>query len=689
MDIFRQGVNCVDVFEDLDIRVLVSGKTYFDELVESLEHAQSTIYIAGWELEGQMWLQPDTPAPVTLEAFLKRLISQRPSLNVYMLIWDLSEMKRMANNPILAFRPSWFPHRRLKLRFDDHYPFGGCHHQKYVVIDDAIAYIGGMDLTVGRWDNSEHLAENPDRCDAFGVMHPAVQDVQVRVTGEPAKTAGDLFRSRWRRVSRTSPITPRFSEPIEFSHPTIRAKQVAISRTDPWDTHPVFEVEQLFIDTIQAAQKYIYIENQYLTSEPIGRVLAARLREPDGPEVIIVGPKDPAGWIEEVTVGLLRWRVIEAIRNADQFGRLRIVYPMISVESETSLYIHSKLMIVDDSFVRVGSANISQRSFRIDTELDLSFTTDDVNAVRSLLAELLATYFGLSSTDLEGFVEDPNRTIRSTLDYEMEVGRDRTLKTLGKPPDARAVSFAQDGDILFDPDEARTLAQVTDLIMGSSARKRFLARLPRGLMSVTIWTSLLLVGAAIGDQMTSEFGNVFIVFEDQSVRLGLLALMLLGLSLGAPLFLIVVASMVIYPSPIALLVMFGLVILSAILTYNIGSVLGRNILSRIWGLQIQDVRKQLFRRGVFSVITLRFFPISTFAAVGFAAGAASSPMRPYLIGTAIGVVPIVSLFSVLAFFVSRFIVSPNPADLVGALASLYFTGLIQRSVAKRLTKSKN
>jgi len=688
VDIFKPGVNCVEVFEDLDVRVLVSGKAYFDELVEALDHAQTSIYIAGWELEGQMWLQPDKPNPITLEAYLKQLISSRPHLHVYMLIWDLSEMKRLANNPIKALRPSWFPHRRLKLRFDDHYPFGGCHHQKYVVIDDTVAFTGGIDLTVGRWDNSEHLAENPHRVDAFGVDHRPVQDLQVRVVGEPAKVMGELFRNRWLRVSRVPPITPKVPTEVTFSHEAVRATQVAISRTDPWDTPPIFEVEQLFMDSIGAAKRYIYIENQYLTSEPIGRLLAERLRDPEGPEVIIVGPKDPAGWIEEVTVGLLRWRVIEALREADEFERLRIVTPMVSVEAKIPLYVHSKFMIVDDCFVRVGSANVSQRSLRLDTELDLSFTTRDTVSIRQLLARLLSTFFGIPKGELEDFVSDPQHTVRAVLDAQMSVAQDRTLIPLGEAPNAQARRFAHDGDILFDPDEARTLAQVADLIMGSSGRKRFLARLPRGLISVVIWTSLFLLAATIGQWVTPDFSHAFLVLEDQRLRLSLVLLLLMALSLGAPLFVIVVASMVIYPSPVAIVVIFGILFLSAVLTYKIGSLLRRNILSRVWGLQIQDVRKQLFRRGIFSVITLRFFPISTFAAVGFAAGAASFPRRPYLIGTGIGVVPIVSLLSVIAFFISRFIVAPNPMDFVGVLVSLYFIGLIQRSVAGKLTKKK-
>src|SRR5690606_8573115 len=134
----------------------------------------------------------------------------------------------------------------------------------------------------------------------------------------------------------------------------------------------VREIERLYFDLIEAAQRSIYIENQYFTAPRIAAALERRLAEPDGPEVVLVLRLLSHGWLEEHTMHVLRTRLIERLREADRFKRLRVYYPHIpGLDDGCCLDVHSKLMVVDDEVLRLGSANLCNRSMGVDTECDL------------------------------------------------------------------------------------------------------------------------------------------------------------------------------------------------------------------------------------------------------------------------------------------------------------------------------
>lgn len=690
MDLFEPGRNCLGVYPDVDVRVLIDGADYFDELADAMEQARETIYIAGWEIEAQMWLRPHLEGEerLSLGSFLRGLVSRKPHLRIYLLIWDMSEVKRFATNPLASLKLPWVPHHRLKLRYDDHYPFGGCHHQKFIVLDDQLAYCGGMDLTVGRWDTSEHLTVDPRRNDVFGVRHGPIHDAQVRFMGEPARVLGEQFRKRWLRVSRRGAHTPRATHPFSLSQAdVIRATQLAISRTDPLCKPAIREVEELFLDSIRLAHHTIYIENQYLTSVPIGEVLAQRLREPDGPEVVIIGPRSPAGWLEEVTVGLLRWRVVENLEKSDLHNRLRIVYPMASVKDDIPTYVHGKLMIIDDTLLRVGSANVSQRSCRIDTEMDATVLTDDFEAIRCLRNRLLAEHLGVSVDEIASHPSNTIGTIHAVLDTYSKTTADRRLLPLEEPPDLAMRSFANDGDVLMDPDEPRGLVEIAEVFLGNQSRYKILKRIPQGVTAVVTWTTLVLSSVAVLSYFDIKAEYVLQHMTGTHFSLTLLVL-LFTLGLGTSLYLTVIVVMLITPLWQVPFVVPTLVAFAALFSYAVGMAVGRGPTNRIFGLQVQDVRRFLFRRGIFSVITLRLLPISSFAAVGFAAGAARQPLRPYMVGTLVGVTPNGLLLGVVGFFVAKFVESPNPFSFLVVLFVLMAFGLVMRSISRAIDRKK-
>ena len=169
---------------------------------------------------------------------------------------------------------------RLHFQLDADHPLGASQHQKIVVIDDAIAFVGGLDLTLSRWDTRRHAARDPRRKDAGNRPYPPFHDVQIAVDGEAAAALGELARERWQRATGrtlTAPAPDGDVWPPALT-PDLTDATLAIARTDPgWNGRPeVREVEALFVRAIAAAERSLYIENQYFTSHRIGDALIER-----------------------------------------------------------------------------------------------------------------------------------------------------------------------------------------------------------------------------------------------------------------------------------------------------------------------------------------------------------------------------------------------------------------------------
>ena len=130
------------------------------------------------------------------------------------------------------------------------------------------------------------------------------------------------------------------------------------------------------------------IEAQYLTAASIGEILAERLVEPDGPEIVVIMTRSSHGAMEHLVMGENRDRLIRKLRSVDRHGRLRIFYPAVPGRVlECEVHIHAKLIIVDDVFLRVGSSNLNNRSMGLDTECDLAIEGLDPRT-RATIAQL-------------------------------------------------------------------------------------------------------------------------------------------------------------------------------------------------------------------------------------------------------------------------------------------------------------
>lgn len=385
-------------------RVLIDGDEYFRNLEVALRKARRSVLIVGWDFDGRIRLRPEDADCPSLGEILRELVDRNDDLEVHILIWSVAVAHAPSQPNELLLTPEWAKHPRISFRLDTAHPIYAAHHQKIVVIDEAIAFSGGMDLTVNRWDSCEHRVRDPRRVNESGDPYDSVHDVQMMVEGEIARALGDVVRDRWLRFIGEAPSIGATQGDLwpDGAEPDFTDLDIAIARTLPnWaEFPPIAEISSLTADAVQAARTLIYIENQYLTAPQLAKLLAKRLSQPSGPDVVVVVTRNSHGAMEEFVMGRNRERFLRRLRKADKYGRLRVYCPVIrDGEDECMISVHSKLMIVDDVFLRVGSANLNNRSMGLDTECDLVIEGNDErirDQICLLRERLLAEHLGTS-----------------------------------------------------------------------------------------------------------------------------------------------------------------------------------------------------------------------------------------------------------------------------------------------------
>jgi phosphatidylserine/phosphatidylglycerophosphate/cardiolipin synthase-like enzyme len=395
--ILNPGENCWRVDHADRLSLLVDGAAYFHAFREAAKNAQRSVLIIGWDVDGRFELEREGTSdglPTNLRDFLDSLVRRKKGLQIHVLDWDFAMIYATDREWLPSYKMDWTSHRRLHFRLDAQHPVGGSHHQKIVVIDDRVAFAGGLDFALGRWDTSEHRPDDPRRRDIDSTIPQPYHDIQLMVSGSVARALGELARERWHTATGQRLDAP---QPADDSDPwpedvrvDLAGAPVGIARTCPEykDRQAIKEVQQLLLDAIAAARKTIYIENQYFTAHSIGDALAARLAEDDGPEIVVILPQHTVGWLSQNTMDVLRERLIKRINAADEHDRLRVYYPHVPGLGTQCINVHAKVIVIDDVLLRVGSANFNNRSMGLDTECDLAIEAGDEPRIRGAIAAL-------------------------------------------------------------------------------------------------------------------------------------------------------------------------------------------------------------------------------------------------------------------------------------------------------------
>jgi phosphatidylserine/phosphatidylglycerophosphate/cardiolipin synthase-like enzyme len=452
--ILEEGVTCWRIAQADRVAVLIDGAAYYLALLHALRRARSSIMVLGWDFDPRVRLDPTEPA-TELCRLLPALVERCPELNVYLLIWDISVVFGPSSTVDQLFDRAWQAHPRVHFRFDGQHPFGAAHHDKIVCIDDALAFAGGIDLTVERWDTPAHDPADPTRVDADGEPYDPVHDLQMAVSGEAARALAELARGRWAEATgETLPPARDMNDPWpQALTPWLTDVPVGIARTRPGtDGKPgVSEVAALNAAALAAARRSVYIEAQYLAARPVADRLVALLERADGPEIVILVWRQAIGWLERFAMGSNRDRLLRRLAAADRHGRLRAYWLGVPGEPEREINLHAKLLIVDDAFVRIGSSNLNNRSLGFDTECDLAIEASDAGT-RTAIARLQHTLLA------EHLVRSPEEVGRAIAEHgligaieRLNPGQGRLRPYRIDPDDGSKEPFP--GTALLDPAE--------------------------------------------------------------------------------------------------------------------------------------------------------------------------------------------------------------------------------------------
>ncbi len=382
--VLRPGETCWRTARADRASFLIDTEAYFAAVFDALKKARRSVLLLGWGFDPRTRLFPDGyDGPDDADEVGRILVEisrARPELDVRLLIWR-SALPIAAQQEFFPHKArKWFKGTPVKFRLDDQVPFGACHHQKVLVIDDRLAFCGGGDISVDRWDTPGHRDDDQRRIMPDQEYHAPRHEVMMMVDGAAAKALADLARDRWRRATgdEVAPPEDAGGDPWpDFQPPALTDVDIGIARTIPaWKRQAeVDEIRRLTLACIGKAKHTIYLENQYFTSPVVTEALAERLAEPDGPEVVLVSTGHAPSWFDHLTMDRARGAMIWRLRSADIFGRFRAFWP--ATAKGRTVIVHSKTSIFDDRIARVGSANLNNRSGGFDTECELTVEGDD------------------------------------------------------------------------------------------------------------------------------------------------------------------------------------------------------------------------------------------------------------------------------------------------------------------------
>ena len=675
--------------------------------------------ILGWELHSRTRLEgaekPTDGAPVELGKLLRWLLKRRPELTLRILLW---------NHPVLyAVRRELFPRwifgprtpDRVEIMLDSHLPAGASHHEKLVVIDDEVAYCGGVDLTVRRWDVTAHHPSEPRRRDYARKPYVPLHDVQIVVEGAAAAALGERARARWlhaggkpiepsRAARKTSNAWPRHVKP-DFTDVSVGIMRTvaALEERD----EEIREIERATVAAIGSGERFIYVENQYVTSKTACEALVARMRSKRNLEVVVVTTREPGGWLEARTMGVGRQQFMAAFDDPSLADRIQFVAPLarcagpsdeesskIVVDGTLSIHVHAKVLIVDDTFLRIGSANLNNRSMGYDTECDIAIEAENAaqrENIASVRNRLIAEHWGSDEKSVQAALADAD-SVRAALQSLPRVpvfstahgsrrARLQPWRRAARAPAYRSVAPIERDDAagidlvvqLGDPEHVVSADELIEQATGLCD--------PRPLK----WTVALVAAAAVAALLMLGFSRLYLGLADIADRVAGGIESLAGSPWRVPLVLLVfvVASVVSVPilaligaTVVTLGPVLGFVcsaagtMLAAAATFGIGRLIGRKPLQRFLGKRLDALEQRIAKRGVIAIALIRKVPVAPFTFVNMLIGALGIRFRDFILGTALGMLPGIAAFA----FVSEAVLDawrePTPQNIALIAAAI-------------------
>ncbi|RXG97244.1 VTT domain-containing protein [Bradyrhizobium zhanjiangense] len=660
--------------------VLNDAAAFFAALRQALLEAQEQVYIIGWDIHSATRLvgasgRADDGLPEQLGPLLRALIRRRPTLRIDILVWDFvsfyaSERER---NSATKFTAETSGHVRFCL--DCTLPFGSAQHQKMVCIDGSLAFVGGLDLTIRRWDTSDHRAEHPLRCDPEGKPYPPFHDVQCMVDGDAAAWLFDLAEERWRASGQQAHHRRRLGNmrwpanvPVEAEH-----LPVGIARTEvvcPAGS-TIKEVERSLTAAIRSATSFVYIENQFTSATKIARELAQQMLRVPSLRVLVVTPKLHSSWMESQAMQNGRGAFIDCFSEAGVADRIRFVYPVSrSEDAEAAVMVHSKLMIVDDRILRVGSANLNNRSMGADSECDLIFeaaSDQHRNFIASVRRRLIAHFCGLDELTI---TQNEDRLF-ALLDDVAGTDGAKTLREVGSS--VLTSTLATMVQPVADPERPLHLERAASR-MWSTKTLMGIASITVALFGLTMAWSY----TPLSDFTDAPHISALLSAYSQSIwgPLFAIAAFVVGGLVVFPVLVLIAATAAALGPWLGFITAMAGVLLSAFILFAIGRGLGRQRLQQLLGRRAARIQERVVGKGILAVVVIRMIPIAPFSVVNVVAGASTLPLRDFMVGTLLGMMPGILAMAVLGAQIADFARNASWSNiLLLALAFLGWLGI--------------
>lgn len=645
--ISRLGHNCNVISRANQLRFLVDGKEYFDAFQAAAKLAEHCLFIVGWEVDSRLKLNPNDPdSSVTLEEFLDKLCEEKPQLQIRILSWDSNFFMSFNRDLLLPLKYGFTSNSRIQLYLVNDHPDIASHHQKIIVIDDSLAMIGGYDLAGDRWDTCEHKRDDPRRLTPRGEPYMAVHDVHTILNGPGASALGDLARRYWQRttgetlepVSNTRLIWPEGFEP--HFHDVC----VAVANTTPplRGEAAVKEIETTYLDAIRAAKDFIYIENQYLTATRPLKALANVLRKKDGPQILINTPKYHYSFLEKAALEVRRYRAIKSLQRADKYNRLRLVTLGYNDHPKESVKIHSKLMIVDDRFITVGSANLNNRSMGLDDEANLHIESDNREKISHCIAHirnsLLAEFMDVDVKEFEKRLADSGNNIFATIDTQKGPNaklQNFNVESLAKASAIFPISLFGDPYTPLD----------YDVIHENLLRRKKHPVLTHPLFSIALLILVLAVAGYVGQHLspTTELSEILkemrLWAHGPLTAIYIFIAVFLGSLFFVPMNALLLASALLFPSLLGFISVFLALLSSALCLFFVGKSMSSKDPHDKTHKVFEEMKTFFERKAIMAMITIRVLPVAPFTMVSTASGYFGIEWKTYLIGTFFGLLP--------------------------------------------------
>lgn len=642
--VFEPSYNCWRVGLVEKAHVLIDCANFYRALHKAFAVAEKSIFIVGWDAESTTrLLRGDEEKKSALPSSVIELLSWRartnPNLKIYILPWDCSVAFLGEREMMPEYAWTHDTPENIHFCLDDTIPLWGSHHQKVIVVDDEIAFTGGMDLARQRWDERDHKINEPERVDENGPYGP-YHDVQILLQGPITEHLSELVRWRWENAAGYAAVPyvkPRTKNPLWPVDKIDFAKmEAAIARTHPHTAahDGVQEVHQMYLDLISKAEHFIYIENQYLSTLDIAHALNKQLRLKKTLKVLIVSSFNPQGIFESEALWAGRIDFKKILEKDIEPDRVRIVCSGIE-NADKPLYkrIHSKIFIVDDKYLSVGSANISNRSMALDTECDLILAGDTDQSRRHISRvrnDLLGEHCGRSPEEISDMFRKPV-----------------TLNEFMKPKGADFYRLYPISDEQFTSNNFKSIvSMVADPSLPEKSGPLWLKNPTKLVVIAGIIFVALLAGLAyfIREHVswfTPESIEAFLLQARSSIWAFpiVLGIYILG---GFILFPVTVLSLITAAvfgnlwGPI-----YGMTgaLTSAAIMFWLGHWAGLKGTRQLVGERIRRIDHQFRKAGILGVTVLRVIPIAPFSIVNIAAGFSSVKFWDFIIGSFLGFLP--------------------------------------------------